>query len=478
MQKLSWSTTLASEAQEYAEECHGLVHSGVMGENLATATYHDVERLYHLWEDERKLFEQSDSYRQKYPGSHAFGHYTQIVWAANTKVGCGQAYCKNLSQPYNLVCRYEIGNIIGYQVYSYSSTTVERPNIIRKPSRTKSPGKPTNEPGGNGNGNGNGQGQDPNTEPTNPNDIPGGPNDNNENSAGNGVDVVATDNGNGGIILAVVGGTAASGAFALLYVKKKKPEQYKKLCRQISTQQKEISKITKRLTVKVSHGTSTLGRKIIERSRSSGTLGRHFKSHTFNRSKSSNDIYHNIYINLSDDIDLPYKFNVNNIDDITAGTTTTTTTHNNSSSPAMIFYSMNEGSTKGTFLYSSPSISNKRNSYRKLSFSSLGRHTKKGYDDYPQNNKAIPVPTYDMDIIEKMNNLDKYEQYITQSKSSSNASSSNESRPPHKMYQSPIMRDRKGSDSSVEYGYGRRSSKTSVYSSASETAPLIGSAYI
>jgi len=79
-----------------------------MGENLGTATYNDVERLYKLWEDERELFERSDSYRKKYPGSHSFGHYTQIVWAANTKVGCGQAYCDNLSQPYNLVCRYEM----------------------------------------------------------------------------------------------------------------------------------------------------------------------------------------------------------------------------------------------------------------------------------------------------------------------------------------------------------------------------------
>jgi len=92
----------------YAEKCVGLSHSGVMGENLATATYNDVERLYHLWEDERELFEQSDSYRKKFPGYHSFGHYTQIVWAANTEVGCGQAYCKNLSQPYNLVCRYAL----------------------------------------------------------------------------------------------------------------------------------------------------------------------------------------------------------------------------------------------------------------------------------------------------------------------------------------------------------------------------------
>jgi len=79
-----------------------------MGENLATATYNDVGKLYEAWEEEKESFERSDSNRQKFPGAVGFGHYTQIVWAANTKVGCGQTYCKNLEQPYNLVCRYEM----------------------------------------------------------------------------------------------------------------------------------------------------------------------------------------------------------------------------------------------------------------------------------------------------------------------------------------------------------------------------------
>jgi len=56
MQPIEWSSTLASEAQEYADECHGMVHSGVMGENLAAASYDDVEKLYYLWEDERDSF--------------------------------------------------------------------------------------------------------------------------------------------------------------------------------------------------------------------------------------------------------------------------------------------------------------------------------------------------------------------------------------------------------------------------------------
>ncbi|KAG4108463.1 hypothetical protein H8356DRAFT_1285297 [Neocallimastix lanati (nom. inval.)] len=393
MQPLYWSSTLAYEAESYAAECHGLVHSGVMGENLGTATYNDVERLYKLWEDERELFERSDSYRKKYPGSHSFGHYTQIVWAANTKVGCGQAYCRNLSQPYNLVCRYEI--------------------------------------------------------------------------VGKGVDVEAKDDGNGGIIFVVLGGTVASGAFALLYVKKKKPEKYQKLCHQISMQQKEITKITKKLTLKVSNGTSTLGRKIIKRSKTTATFGRHFKKPVvgaFSHSKSSSDIYNDINIRLTDSNDILYKFNVDQYDNISSSFSSKKAMDYNQkidynknivNMNNYNFYERTSDKKKSIFSFASL----KRKSYRKLSYSSVGHKDTLLYDEYPQNNKALPVPTYDLDIIEKMNNLDKYEQFITQSKSSSNADGS-ESRPLLKAYQSPLIRDRKGSDSIIDY---RSSPRNSTY---------------
>ena len=84
-----------------------MVHSGVMGENLAAASYDDVEKLYYLWEDERDSFERSDSNRKKFPGG-SFGHYSQIVWASNTKVGCGYANCEHSNLQYYLVCRYEV----------------------------------------------------------------------------------------------------------------------------------------------------------------------------------------------------------------------------------------------------------------------------------------------------------------------------------------------------------------------------------
>jgi len=408
------------------------------------------------------------------------------------------------------------GNIIDFEVYSFSTTEVVIPNIAKKgsgekesePTSNNDDSKKTGTSNRNGSGSSQNKGNtnsnsntssdkssnsktenenksddstktntDNSTEniDTNGNDngnedgVQDGDEDENVNndnnkdstedaSVGDGVNVVAKDDGKGGVILVVLGGTAASGAFALMYVKKKKPDQYKKLCRQISTQQKEITKITKRLTVKVGNGTSTLGRKIIERSKSSATLGRHFRGgHTFKHSKSNNDIR----INLSDDFDLPYKFNLNNYSDLD---TNDTIKKEIDLSNNYNFYSKENKKSRFSFASLRPK------SYRKLSYSTINQKK----DEYPQANKAIPVPKYDVDIIEKMNNLDKYEQFITQSKASSTTDAS-ESRPLLKSYQSPLMRDRKGSDSCIDYySNNRNSNRSSLYSHGStDTTPLI-----
>jgi len=492
MKPLNWSSELAAAAQDYAEECNGMVHSGVMGENLASATYDDIERLYRLWEEERDMFEQSDSFRKSFSGSHSFGHYTQIVWAANTKVGCGYAYCGNSSQSYYLVCRYELGNIIGYEVYSYSKSTVDIPNIVKnkssgnddyddedydeedydeeyddeetkqttKTSSNKTSNKSSSSSSSSDEERKTSQNKSDNTSKTSDNtsksssnksssdksrEIEETKNDkdskenkestskNNEDedtdkdtdnkdtdnkdtdnkdtseesSVGNGVDVVAKDDGKGGVVLVVLGGTAASGAFALLYVKKKKPDQYQKICRQISMQQREIGKITKKLTVKVGSGTTTIGKKLIERSKSSNGFAHIKNAHIFSRSKSTNDIR----IKLSDDSILPYEFNINN--------------------------NYNDMNKWNTFSRTEDrkSIMDNSKSYRTLSIATLHRKMNKP------------------DIIEKMNNLDKYEQYINKEKTTPVNESIDQ--PFSKCYQSPIMKDRKVNDIKIEYNSNR-----------------------
>jgi len=101
-----------------------MVHSGVGGENLAGSTTGDVSRMFNNWMSEKSAFLKS-GYRSNFKGvsygGEDIGHYTQIVWADNTKVGCGLSYCENFSAKYLLVCRYETGNILTRPVYTPGS---------------------------------------------------------------------------------------------------------------------------------------------------------------------------------------------------------------------------------------------------------------------------------------------------------------------------------------------------------------------
>jgi len=110
-----------------------MVHSGVGPENLAGNSLHDVTAMFNQWMDEKAAFDKS-GYRAKFTNgvynNEVVGHYSQIVWADNSKIGCGLTYCDNLSYKNLLVCRYETGNIIGYQVYGESNyTTIDSTSL-------------------------------------------------------------------------------------------------------------------------------------------------------------------------------------------------------------------------------------------------------------------------------------------------------------------------------------------------------------
>lgn len=46
------------------------------------------------------------------------GHYTQVVWAATTKVGCAKHRCGGLAYPSTIVCDYApAGNVVGQRPY-------------------------------------------------------------------------------------------------------------------------------------------------------------------------------------------------------------------------------------------------------------------------------------------------------------------------------------------------------------------------
>eukprot|EP00833_Pecoramyces_ruminatium_P007069 jgi/Orpsp1_1/1181101/evm.model.c7180000075846.1 len=130
MKTLTWDNNLANASQEYSNKCLGMVHSGAGPENLAANTSGSIVKMFNQWMSEKEAFDQS-GYRANFKsGSYngsVVGHYSQIVWASNSKVGCGLTYCENYKYKYLLVCRYETGNILKRQVYAEPvATTVQK----------------------------------------------------------------------------------------------------------------------------------------------------------------------------------------------------------------------------------------------------------------------------------------------------------------------------------------------------------------
>jgi uncharacterized protein YkwD len=107
---LTWSDTLATYAQNYADsyDCSGnLVHSGgPYGENLALGygTTGSVDAWYN----------EITSYDYSNPGfSESAGHFTQVVWKGTSEVGCGLKSCGGEWGDY-IICSYKAaGNVIG-----------------------------------------------------------------------------------------------------------------------------------------------------------------------------------------------------------------------------------------------------------------------------------------------------------------------------------------------------------------------------
>ncbi len=98
-------------------------HSGTGPENIAARSSGTVTDLFNQFMEEKADFDRLNA-RERFSGG-SYGHYSQIVWASNTKLGCGLEDCSAKGFVYKLflVCRYQTGNILGYEVYGLSNDT-------------------------------------------------------------------------------------------------------------------------------------------------------------------------------------------------------------------------------------------------------------------------------------------------------------------------------------------------------------------
>lgn len=142
MRRLQWDEDLAAVAQQWADQCR-YEHNGQRSEQLDARTHDDepdvgenlfafigtmqgpnVDDAIQQWFDEHEL------YRFPNASTAATGHYTQLVWADTTRVGCGYARCDHLAaapfrdmperaEGFLLVCDYApAGNWVGQDPYS------------------------------------------------------------------------------------------------------------------------------------------------------------------------------------------------------------------------------------------------------------------------------------------------------------------------------------------------------------------------
>jgi pathogenesis-related protein 1 len=116
---LEWSNELARVADAWARKlkldgCAFRHSSTDYGENLfrGTTGYYSAADAVDDWADERHDYNYATNSCK--PGE-VCGHYTQIVWAKTTRVGCAKTTCNGMD---TWVCNYDPpGNYIGQKPY-------------------------------------------------------------------------------------------------------------------------------------------------------------------------------------------------------------------------------------------------------------------------------------------------------------------------------------------------------------------------
>ncbi|XP_059471196.1 venom allergen 3-like [Neocloeon triangulifer] len=148
MQQLTWDDELASVAQRWAEQCmfehdkNRRVERFRVGQNLAFSWQSPPNRdkSADVINSTIAMFNEVNkpgfpsAYIGKFQPVPKTGHYTQIVWAESTLIGCGHAIYsetkKNIpGETKLLVCNFgRAGNMIGAEVYKTGMPECEVPS--------------------------------------------------------------------------------------------------------------------------------------------------------------------------------------------------------------------------------------------------------------------------------------------------------------------------------------------------------------
>ncbi|KAK1803565.1 hypothetical protein P4O66_020985 [Electrophorus voltai] len=138
MEYMMWDERLAKLAESWASHCfwdHGPPQvMKYMGQNLSISSgrYRSVIELVRSWHDEKQSF----SYPNRCNGA-VCSHYTQMVWASTSRIGCAINRCSNMNvfgsmwkEAILLVCNYSIkGNWLGETPYKLGKPCSSCPSI-------------------------------------------------------------------------------------------------------------------------------------------------------------------------------------------------------------------------------------------------------------------------------------------------------------------------------------------------------------
>jgi len=106
---LTWNSDLASFAESHASSCVFEHTNSAFGENLA-AGFPSAAAAVESWYNEISDYDFNFG-----DFSEVTGHFTQVVWAASSEIGCAYVSCNTRDTPGNfLMCEYQAaGNVIG-----------------------------------------------------------------------------------------------------------------------------------------------------------------------------------------------------------------------------------------------------------------------------------------------------------------------------------------------------------------------------